>query len=43
MHQYSDWFEDFTLQNLLLLEICTHEMGEKLAHKHSEIIKGVND
>ena len=35
--------EDFTLKQLLLFEMCAHEMCEKFVYKHSEIIEYVKN
>lgn len=45
MHQYlclhmkKQYFEDFTLKRVLLLEICAREKCEKFVNKHSETLK----
>ena len=37
------YVEDFTIIHLLLSEICTHELCEKFAYKHSETIEYVKN
>ena len=37
------YVEDFTLQNLLLFEICAREICEKIIYKHSETIEYIKN
>ena len=40
---WKQYAEDFTLENLLLFEICVREICEKFIYKHSETIEYVKN